>query len=89
MEEEILYSGLDDFFSQPFLFATDKEGSAERFLPGQTASNSWVERFPDGTKLVYASSLGLGANWDIYIANADGSEESRLTFSSGADLYPY
>ena len=88
IEDEILYAALDNFFSQPFLFATDADGNGERLLPGQWAPNSWVERSPDGTKLVYASPRGLGSNWDIYMANADGSEEIRLTFNNGRDLYP-
>ncbi|MDP6494406.1 MAG: trypsin-like peptidase domain-containing protein, partial [Dehalococcoidia bacterium] len=88
VEEEILYSARGIIFSLPSLFATDEDGNGEKLLPRQGDSNSGVERSPDGTKLVYVSPRGLVSNLDIYISNADGSAESRLTFNGAADIYP-
>jgi len=40
---------------------------------------------PDG-KIVYCSRSGVG--WDIWLANADGTEPRQLTFNSGNNDYP-
>ena len=87
-KEDIVYHSRETVLSEAFLFTTDEEGDSERLIPGQKTSNRFVERSPDGSKLVYASPRGLGSNWDIYMANADGSNETRLTHDVSADWNP-
>lgn len=46
---------------------------------------------PDGTKLAYCAARYCGApelEWDVYIANADGTGETRLTESYGLNDGP-
>ena len=82
--EDILYTWLETTLSESFMFATDEEGNGEKVIPRQRLSGSFVERSPDGGRIVYASPRGVSANWDIYTANSDGSNETRLTHSPGA-----
>jgi Tol biopolymer transport system component len=41
---------------------------------------------PDGTKIAFHSHRD--GNWEIYVMNADGSEQTRLTHNPGEDTYP-
>jgi len=41
---------------------------------------------PDGKKIAFASNRD--GNWEIYVMNADGTGQTRLTNSPGADYYP-
>ena len=41
---------------------------------------------PDGTKIAFQSYRD--GNWEIYVMNADGSEETRLTHNPDEDTYP-
>lgn len=43
---------------------------------------------PDGRRVVYASSKEGHANYEVFSRRADGSRESRLTFSAGPDVLP-
>ena len=85
---DIVYTWLETTLSESFLFATDEEGNGEKAIPRQKVSGSYVERSPDGSKIVYASPRGISSNWDIFMANSDGSNETRLTHSLGVDLRP-
>ena len=86
--EEIVYTWLETTLSESFLFATDEEGTGERAFPIQRYTGSYVERSPDGSKIVYSSPRALGSNWDVFVANSDGSNEMRLTHSAGTDIRP-
>ena len=44
-------------------------------IPGATAPAF----SPDGTKLAYIRRTAYGAETDVFVANADGTEERRLT----------
>ena len=41
---------------------------------------------PDGTKIAFHSYRD--GNWEIYVMNADGSEQTRLTYNPGEDTHP-
>jgi hypothetical protein len=46
---------------------------------------------PDGTKIVFTSlrdEVDFDWNWEIYVMNADGSDQRRLTDSPGSDAFP-
>ena len=59
-KEDIVYHSRETVLSEAFLFTTDEEGDSERLIPGQKTSNRFVERSPDGSKLVYASPQRTG-----------------------------
>lgn len=58
----------------------------------QTLSDdSAADWSPDGTKLVFSSlrdEVTRDSNYEIYIMNADGSDQQRLTDSAGVDAFP-
>ena len=41
---------------------------------------------PDGTKIAFHSYRD--GNWEIYVMNADGTEQTKLTHNPGEDTYP-
>ena len=86
--KEIAYTWLETTLSESFLFTTDADGNGENAIPIQRYTGSYIERSPDGSKIVYSSPRALGSNWEIFVANADGSEEMRLTHSAGTDIRP-
>jgi len=56
----------------------------------QTLTNSglnWNPRFsPDGTKIAFASNRD--GDWELYVMNANGSNETRITNRAGEDSMP-
>lgn len=62
-------------------------------VPAMNRNPVWS---PDGTRIAFASSRDevepaacpINCNFEIYIMNADGSEQTRLTNSPEVDLYP-
>lgn len=58
------------------------DGSDAKTLAAGRGRISWT---PDG-KVVYVSRSGVG--WNIWLANADGTEPRQLTFSSEINDYP-
>ena len=68
---------VSDRFGKPQLFTMDaKGGNVQRFGYGgaYTVNPAWS---PKGDKLAYAKSAG---GFQIFVANADGSNEQQLTF---------
>jgi len=51
--------------------------------PGQNVLPAWS---PDGTRIAFSSSRD--GNFEIYVANRDGSNPRRLTNHPGADVTP-
>lgn len=47
-----------------------------------------VESPRENEKIAFSSNRE-GGNWDIYVMNADGSEQTRLTFNPAFDVAPY
>jgi TolB protein len=43
---------------------------------------------PDGRRIVYSSSKVSHANYELFSRRADGSRETRLTWSAGPDVLP-
>ena len=51
------------------------------------APNDWDPAWsPDDANIAFTS--GRDGYWDIYVMNADGSDQTRLTNNSGWDLFP-
>jgi TolB protein len=51
----------------------------------QSAQSSWS---PDGTRIAFASRRGAAKNYNIYVANRDGSNIRQLTQGDGGDVAP-
>lgn len=71
------------------LFVVNVDGTGKRQLTNSTCSNAQPAWSPDGTKIAFSSSRGNCAKYDLYVMDADGSAQTRLTsgataFSSGA-----
>jgi len=60
--------------------------ASPRRLTNNTTGEWQAAWSPDGTQIAFASERD--GNDDIYIMNADGSNEQRLTYNSEWDLYP-
>src|SRR5947207_9530194 len=63
-------------------FSPKPDGSDAKTVAAGRGRVTWT---PDG-KIVYGSRSGVG--WDLWRANADGTEPRQLTFNSGNNDYP-
>jgi TolB protein len=63
------------------------QGTLEELTKGsmQSVTPVWS---PDGTRLAYSSTRDGSGNFEIYVANRDGSNVRRLTNSPSADITP-
>jgi Tol biopolymer transport system component len=86
------YSDRDGDFD---IYLMNPDGSRVRKLTRNVASDSDPDYFasdvdpdwsPDGAKIVFASSRE--GNSEIYVMNADGSDERRLTRDPAEDAFP-
>ncbi len=55
-------------------------------MPDNDWPDSLPSMSPDGTRVAFASRRD--GNWEIYVMDADGSNQTRLTYSSGRDTWP-
>lgn len=63
----------------------------ESFFPvvADTGANSIDANYsPDRTRMVYASDRAGAGNYDVFVADADGSNPVRLTREPGMDIQP-
>jgi Tol biopolymer transport system component len=71
------------------LFSIDVATRAETDLTSSTTHQDFDPAWsPDGTRIAYVSfEVGIG-NIDVWVMNADGSGQTRLTQETGPDLSP-
>lgn len=74
------------------IFIANADGTDERLLIGANGMDVLPSFTPDGQQIVFASAREYPEDWDspyydIYIANADGTNIRRLTYSGGRDWY--
>lgn len=68
------------FTNNDAIDAMDADGTGVRQLSSLSKSTTSTPRWsPNGKRIVYDTNLPLNAGWDIFIVNADGTGESRLT----------
>lgn len=67
------------------IWVTDLEGNVSRLIdePGADGFAAWS---PDGTRIAFVASRD--GNCEIYVMNADGSNQVNLTNSDSDELYP-
>jgi Tol biopolymer transport system component len=68
----------------------DADGGHLRQLTDNDADDSEPAWSPDGTRIVFYSNRDGGSPLDteIYIMNADGSDQQRITHDAGMDWGP-
>jgi TolB protein len=72
----------------------DLDGSNLKCLTASTGGNSFPAWAPDGGAIAFASTRVAGEDWaEVYLMNADGSDQRRLTVNRRApgcceDTYP-
>lgn len=77
------HSGRDVGFN---IFVMDADGGNQINI--SNTGNDWLASWSaDGTKIVFASTRDSG-NGEIYLMNADGSSQTRLTNNSTSDYFP-
>lgn len=59
-------------------------GSSINSLVGETEP-SWS---PDGSRIAFSANPNSGEGPEIYLMNADGTNQNRLTFDTATDIYP-
>ena len=98
-----VYKVTDDM-NNYLLFSLTADASKMIAVQAELSSNIWVSANADGSdaktvsagrgrltwtpdgKIVYVSRSGVG--WDVWLANADGTEPRQLTFNSEINDYP-
>ena len=69
-----------------FTIGRGAEGIRQLSPPGDRYSDYWPRYSPDGSKIVFASNRD--DDFEIYIMNADGTNQRRVTRSPGIDMHP-
>jgi Tol biopolymer transport system component len=85
-EELLIIKGCNDEGQQCGLYTVGTDG-AGRTLFTDEPSDSRPRWFPDGSAVVFMSENRDG-NWELYRANADGSDVTRLTDDPAPDGLP-
>ena len=88
IRDEIYYTGVGLISNQPYMFITDSDASGSKLAPRQTRAGGWLDPSPDGGKIVYALPQGVRQGGEIFVSNADGTGETRLTYDQGVDRFP-
>jgi Tol biopolymer transport system component len=66
------------------IYVADADGTGRRLVARNAAQPAWS---PDGRQIAFVRTLA-GGNTEIFVADADGSRQRRLTFNPGPDLAP-
>ena len=71
------------------IFMMNADGSNQRRITNDSNHYTYVNFFPDGSKLIANNQIwAIDATDDIFTLNVDGSELTNLTNSPGDDNYP-
>jgi hypothetical protein len=69
------------------IWTVQSDGGGLTALTGEDL-NTYPDWSPDGSKIVFASRRDGGDGAEIYVMNADGTAESRLTNDPAGDSFP-
>ncbi len=84
---KIAFGSYRDNASQGEIYVMNADGTGQMNLSNSSSTDDGSQAWsPDGTKIVFHSSLA--GNYEIYVMNADGSGVTRLTFNSATDVRP-
>lgn len=83
-----LQGAILDIFIMPINFVQPQEDSANwtNLTDNSLGGDEYPAWSPDGTRIAFHSYRD--GNWEIYVMNADGSGQMRLTHNPGEDTYP-
>ncbi len=72
------------------LFVMKSDGSDQRQITNNGASNFCPFFHPNGKQIVFSSNLHQqeGREFNLYLINVDGKDLERITFHSGFDSFP-
>jgi TolB protein len=79
------------------IFTADLQFDADGHITGAAAEHQLTDDInvnwgpfwhPDGHHLIYATSKHGHANYELYLMHDDGSHQTRITYSPGADVLP-
>ncbi len=72
------------------LFVMKSDGSAQRQITDNGASNFCPFFYPNGRQIIFSSNLHQpeGREFNLYLINVDGTGLERITFHSGFDAFP-
>ena len=85
----IAYTRMTDFSTDiEIISPRDRQGFVFPQFEGTTTTPAWS---PDGQQIAFASTHGEirgRSDWELYVADANGDNLRRLTFSRGNDISP-
>ncbi len=72
------------------LFVMKSDGSAQRRITDNGASNFCPFFYPNGRQIIFSSNLhqSEGREFNLYLINVDGTGSERITFHPGFDAFP-
>jgi WD40 repeat protein len=83
---KLAFSADNEFSPPAHIYTVDVQGGVPVQITHGRYSNEMPTWSPDGRRIAFASTRD--GNWEIYVMNADGSEQTRLTNNPAADYGP-
>jgi len=84
-DSKVLATVQSEVFSSLWIVRQDDAASATQITSGRADGQDWISVAPDG-RIVYSSRAG--GNDDLWITDADGSNERQLTAHAGSNDHP-
>jgi uncharacterized protein (TIGR03437 family) len=69
------------------LYSINVDGTGLKNLTNHSAAEGFAQWSPDGSRIVFSSNRDA-SNFDLYMMNADGTNQTRLTNAVGNDISP-
>ena len=72
--------------SRAEIFVVDRDGGTPTRLTNALEGSSEAVWSPDGTKIAFVRSSGQGVTYDVWVMNADGTNQVNLTADASASI---